>query len=222
MQKVIENLGLDKTSMVTLYGPNIQVIDNKQCKSNEKLVDEDHIEYKSDSFNAKKASHLHSAKSVSKFKNDSAAIKRKRNEFEEDNLDGSDQEANNNTTGYAKNKHCEYEEDDDVYEQLNEEEEVDDEYEVLEYNEYDETNGQAQAHYYNEDENVDMDDEYNNEQNEYAEQDDEQLNNYDNQEINSQFTDEENNNEMNNQNINYENDLNEIDNEEEELDYLVD
>ena len=41
MQKVIENLGLDKTSMVTLYGPNIQVIDNKQCKSNEKLIDED-------------------------------------------------------------------------------------------------------------------------------------------------------------------------------------
>jgi hypothetical protein len=41
MQKVIENLGLDKSSMVSLYGPQIQVIDNKQCKSNEKLVDED-------------------------------------------------------------------------------------------------------------------------------------------------------------------------------------
>lgn len=42
MQKVIESLGLDKSSMVNLYGPNIQVIDNKQCKSNEKLIDEDH------------------------------------------------------------------------------------------------------------------------------------------------------------------------------------
>jgi hypothetical protein len=41
MQKVIENLGLDKSSMVSLYGPQIQVIDNKQCKSNEKLIDED-------------------------------------------------------------------------------------------------------------------------------------------------------------------------------------
>ncbi len=34
-------MGLDRTSMVTLYGPNIQLIDNKQCKSNEKLIDED-------------------------------------------------------------------------------------------------------------------------------------------------------------------------------------
>ena len=38
---MIENLGLDKSSMVSLYGPQIQVIDNKQCKSNEKLIDED-------------------------------------------------------------------------------------------------------------------------------------------------------------------------------------
>jgi hypothetical protein len=36
MQKVIENLGIDKTSIVSLYGPNIDIIDNKQCKSNEK------------------------------------------------------------------------------------------------------------------------------------------------------------------------------------------
>ena len=43
MQKVIENLGLDKTSMVYLYGPQIHKIDNKQCKSNEKLVDEDQL-----------------------------------------------------------------------------------------------------------------------------------------------------------------------------------
>lgn len=41
MQKVIETLGLGKSSMVSLYGPQIQVIDNKQCKSNEKLIDED-------------------------------------------------------------------------------------------------------------------------------------------------------------------------------------
>lgn len=46
MQKVIENLGLDKSSIVSLYGPNIQVIDNKQCKSNEKLIDEDNMEFK--------------------------------------------------------------------------------------------------------------------------------------------------------------------------------
>ena len=38
MQKVIETLGLDKRSRLP---PNIELIDNRQCKSNEKLIDEE-------------------------------------------------------------------------------------------------------------------------------------------------------------------------------------
>lgn len=223
MQKVIENLGLDKTSMVTLYGPNIQVIDNKQCKSNEKLIDEDNIEFKNCDFNGLKNKSLqnNSNKSISLAKSNS--IKRKRTDYDEDNqqIDGSADYLKN----YSKNMNSEYEDED--YEQLNEEEEeeeeeADDEYEVLEYNDYDEHNAQANQYYNEEDENdhIDVDD-YNDELN------DEQLNgnntssnyinnnnnNYDNQETSSQFTDDEHQNEINNQNVNY--DLNEIDNEEE-------
>ena len=91
MQKVIENLGLDRTSIVNLYGPNIQVIDNKQCKSNEKLIDEDNLEFKTNQ-------HIVSIK------------KRKRCDSSDNNNDYDDQE-----------EFIEDDEEEDEYEQLNEE-----------------------------------------------------------------------------------------------------
>ena len=141
MQKVIESLGLDRTSMVTLYGPNIQVIDNKQCKSNEKLIDEDNLEYKN--------------KNVSAGKQDGLKMQFKRNVI---NKTANVKETsgqyfiNQAQNGSHKRKHdCEdelcddeeyvdEEEEEDVYEQLNEEDEegeedvdvdVDEEYEEL-------------------------------------------------------------------------------------------
>ncbi len=115
MQKVIENLGLDKNSMMTLYGPNIQVIDNKQCKSNEKLIDEDNIQFKNSGIKFQKNS---SNKYLSQPISSEGSMKRKHHaesdceEFYEQN----------------------YDEEED-YEQLIEGEDIEDEYEqVLAYN----------------------------------------------------------------------------------------
>lgn len=114
MQKVIENLGLDKNSMVTLYGPNIQVIDNKQCKSNEKLIDEDNIQFKDNSLTFQKNK---SNKFVAQPKSVENSMKRKLNESDCEEFE---------EQGY---------EDEEDYEQLNEGEDIEDEYEqVLAYN----------------------------------------------------------------------------------------
>jgi hypothetical protein len=86
MQKVIENLGLDRSSMLTLYGPNIQVIDNKQCKSNEKLIDEDKLDFNGRTSN-KSASMEQFKMNKSNGNNVSNGMKRKRNEFDDENED---------------------------------------------------------------------------------------------------------------------------------------
>jgi len=159
MQKVIENLGLDKNSMVTLYGPNIQVIDNKQCKSNEKLIDEDNIQFRESGVTFQKNK---SNKFVSRSKCDAESSSLKRKHAESDCEEFEEQH---------------YDEEED-YEQLNEGEEIDDEYEqVLAYNN---NNG----HYA--DEELDDEDEQLIEplNEEYDENQDE---------MNSQFTDDNNN-----------------------------
>jgi hypothetical protein len=112
MQKVIENLGLDRTSMVSLYGPNIQVIDNKQCKSNEKLVDEDSLVGES-------ITGHHNGNSVNR-RFGKMGLKRKRNEADNEQYEmGEDEEE-------MCEEEDEFEEED--FEQLNEEE--DDEEEI--------------------------------------------------------------------------------------------
>lgn len=116
MQKVIESLGLDKNSMVTLYGPNIQVIDNKQCKSNEKLIDEDNLAMCKDTvaFHRNKSN-----KFIQKPIESCSGVKRKQPESD--------------TEEFEETQH--YDDDEDDYEQLNENEDIDDEYEqVLAYN----------------------------------------------------------------------------------------
>ena len=102
---MIENLGLDKSSMVSLYGPQIQVIDNKQCKSNEKLIDEDTLVRPS--MDALSAYDPMAAAGTT-----SAAHKRKR-ELDEDE--------DENNTSHNNN------EDEDAFEQLDDEEYIDEE-----------------------------------------------------------------------------------------------
>lgn len=123
MQKVIESLGLDKNSMVTLYGPNIEIIDNKQCKSNEKLIDEDNLAMCKETvaFQRNKSS-----KFVTK-QSESTGIKRKQPESDTEEFEEMQT----------------FEDDEDDYEQLNEnEEDIDDEYEqVLAYNNNNNNNG---------------------------------------------------------------------------------
>ena len=159
MQKVIESLGLDRTSMVSLYGPNIQVIDNKQCKSNEKLIDEDNLEFKQkSSVQAKQANlklQLKRNDAASQFIKQSG-LKRKRHDDE--NGDNDDQE----------------DEEEDIYEPLNEDDDeeelvdvdvdVDEEYEELN-EEYDDAHQEANSHIYddfNEENNFETEQEENN------------------------------------------------------------
>lgn len=175
MQKVIENLGLDRNSMVTLYGPNIQVIDNKQCKSNEKLIDEDNLKF-SDSTNETTFQKNKSNKLVSK-----VAVKvdcgLKRKQPDSDNE--------------------EYEEvgqyDEEEYDQLNEEyEDLDDEYaQVLAYNG---NNGNGQ--YVDDLEEMEDQDLMHNQESGLIAEEDEGLHEEYNEEINSQYSDLENNDEL--------------------------
>lgn len=175
MQKVIENLGLDRNSMVTLYGPNIQVIDNKQCKSNEKLIDEDNLKF-SDNANETTFQKNKSNKLVSK-----VAVKvdcgLKRKQPDSDNE--------------------EYEEvgqyDEEEYDQLNEEyEDLDDEYaQVLAYK-----GNNDNGEYVDDLEEMEDQDLMHNQESGLIEEEDEGLHEEYNEEINSQYSDLENNDEL--------------------------
>lgn len=128
MQKVIENLGLDKNSMVTLYGPNIQVIDNKQCKSNEKLIDEDNCTFS----NNNKDAINYTTKTFHKSKNGNKFIASRVVNKSDLMLDSSPV----NSSGSLKRKNVESDVDEEFEEQqYDEEDDYDDEYEqVLAYN----------------------------------------------------------------------------------------
>lgn len=161
--------------MVTLYGPNIQVIDNKQCKSNEKLIDEDNLKF-SDNANETTFQKNKSNKLVSK-----VAVKvdcgLKRKQPDSDNE--------------------EYEEvgqyDEEEYDQLNEEyEDLDDEYaQVLAYK-----GNNDNGEYVDDLEEMEDQDLMHNQESGLIEEEDEGLHEEYNEEINSQYSDLENNDEL--------------------------
>lgn len=166
--------------MVTLYGPNIQVIDNKQCKSNEKLIDEDNLKF-SDNTNEATFQKNKSNKLASK-----VAVK----------VDGGLKRKQPDSDNEEYEEFGQY--DEEEYDQLNEDyEDLDDEYaQVLAYNG---NNGNGEFV----DDMEDGDQEIMNQESGLMEEEDEGLNEeYVEEFNNSQYSDLENNEELIENNFN--------------------